>query len=139
MQLLGDWVWGKTGMGKRIYLFGIFLMVTGYTNAETKVEQCETLLTAGVYNEFLENICGFKAGVSNKFKETYSQKSCPDLISSAKVHELVADVAADTKKRYIAFGEDTFCEENLSSYSELKEAFKGSFENLKQNGFKQKK
>lgn len=125
-------------MGK-IFFLATLLLLTGYANAETKVEQCESLLTGGVYNEFLENICGFNAGVSNKFKEVYSQKNCPDLIPSSKVHKLVGDVAADTKKRYIAFGEETFCEQNLSGYSELKEAFRGSFENLKQNGFKQKK
>jgi hypothetical protein len=134
-----DLGWGIDGMDKGIYLIGLFLLLTGYANAKTKVEQCESLLTGGVYNEFLENICGFKGEVSNGFKEAYSKNNCPDLITTNKVHKSVSAVAADTKKRYIAFGEREFCEKNLDSYSELSIAFKQNVDIFEQSEFKQKK
>lgn len=70
MQLLVDLEWGINGMGKIISIIGLILLSVGHANAKPKVEQCESILTGGVYNEFLENICGFNGGVSNSFKET---------------------------------------------------------------------
>ncbi|AZM39871.1 hypothetical protein EJP75_15895 [Acinetobacter baumannii] len=125
-------------MGKIISLIGIILLSIGHANAKSKVEQCESILTGGVYNEFLENICGFNGGVSNSFKAVYSKHNCPDLVSTKKVHKLVADVSTDTKKRYVANGKELFCEKNLSSYSDLSEAFKQNIDIFNNSEFKQK-
>ncbi|MEF9957561.1 MAG: hypothetical protein RR677_06055 [Acinetobacter sp.] len=126
-------------MNKVIFLVGLFLLSFGNANAQTKIDKCENVLTSGVYNEYLENICGFNGGVSDGFKETYSKNNCPDLVSTSKIKKLVADVSADTKKRYVAFGESEFCENNVDAYSDLSIAFKNGVNFFKENGFKQKK
>jgi len=138
MQLLGDWVWGICGMGKRALVVSLLVLSAGYSNAESKVERCENILTSGIYNEFLENICGFKGGVSSEFKDVYSRNSCPDLIPKNKVYELADDVAKDTMKRHVAFGEYDFCEFNLDAYSDLSIAFKQGIDMFNQTEFKQK-
>lgn len=74
-----------------------------------------------------------------EFQIALRKHNCPDLISTKKVHKLVADVSADTKKRYVAHGKENFCEKNLSSYSDLSEAFKQNIDIFNNNGFKQKK
>ena len=125
-------------MVRNILIASLFLLPIE-ANANPKIERCESILTAGVYNDVLENICGFKGGVSNKLKEAYSRGGCPDLISTNKVYKLASEVSEDTEKRYIAFGEHDFCEKNLDAYSELSIAFKQGVDILKQNEFKQKK
>ena len=122
------------------YLIGLLIGMSSLgLQAKTKIEQCESILTGGVYNEYLENICGFDGGVSDGFKGTYSNNNCPDLVSASKIKRLVEDVAADTKKRYVAFGGVKFCESNVSGYSDLSIAFKRGADLFKQNEFKQKK
>ena len=124
----------------KIYLLGLLIGLSSLgVKAQTKIDKCESVLTGGVYNEFLENICGFNGGVSDGFKATYSNNNCPDLISTSKIKKLVGDVADDTKKRYVAFGEEKFCESNLSGYSDLSIAFKRGTDFFKKNEFKQKK
>lgn len=124
----------------RVYLLGLLIGLSSLgVQAQTKIDKCESVLTGGVYNEFLENICVFNGGVSDGFKATYSNNNCPNLISTSKIKRLVEDVAADTKKRYVAFGEDEFCESNLSGYSDLSIAFKRGVDFFKKNEFKQKK
>ena len=124
----------------RVYLIGLLIGLSSFgLQAKTKIEQCESILTGGVYNEYLENICGFDGGVSDGFKGTYSNNNCPDLVSKNKIKKLVADVSADTKKSSVAFGEDKCCENNVSSYSDLSIAFRRGVDLFKQNEFKQKK
>jgi hypothetical protein len=125
-------------MGKRALVVSLLLLAASYSNAESKVERCENMLTSGIYNELLEDICGFKGGVFSGFQDAYSRNSCPDLISTDKIHELAEDVAKDTIKRHLAFGEHEFCELNLDAYADLSLAFKQGIDMFNQNEFKQK-
>lgn len=125
-------------MFKKILSLSTIFILASSTNAATKVEKCENVLTAGVYNGYLEEICGFDGGVSDKLKVAYSSQNCPNLVSEKRIYSLVGDVTLDTKNRYVAFGEEKFCEANIEGYADLSIALKKGIDMFNQDLFKQK-
>lgn len=86
---------------------------------EAKLELCEEVLGAAIFNGVLEAVCEFNGGVKDKLKNIYDSASCREIVPQETVDNLAKDVLEDSKDRYIAFGEKKFCEDNLRVYSDL--------------------
>lgn len=114
------------------------LSAASYAQSATKVEKCESMITGGVYNDLLENFCGFDGGVTDGFKQAYARNGCPDLIPEKRIFKLGNDVGVDTDNRIQAFGKRKFCEQNLETYADLSNAFQQGINIFNQNTFKQR-
>lgn len=123
-------------MFKSILAVGLLVAVS-YTNAATKVQKCESMLTASIYNVLVEHNCGFDDNVSEGFKQAYAKNGCPDLVPEKRIYQLANEVERDTTKRISAFGIRKFCEHNLEGYADLNDAFNQGVDMFNQNMFKQ--
>lgn len=130
MQLLADLGWGINGMFdevKKTILFVSLVLIMDSTYAasnQDKVNGCEKILAAGMFNGLLEDICGFEGNVKANLLKMYDQGQCRKIIPQKKVDKLAEDVLTDTKKRIDAYSKHTFCEENMQPYVNLKKELK---------------
>lgn len=113
------------------------LVIASSSNAATKVQKCESMLTASIYNTLVEHTCGFENNVSEGFKQAYGRNGCPDLVPEKRIYQLADEVQRDTTKRKSAYGSRKFCEHNLEGYADLNDAFNQGVDMFNQNMFKQ--
>ena len=108
-------------------LLGGFIIVLGmvsnaYGNSDKeKIESCEQILAAGMFNGLLEDTCGFDGQVKDQLMQFYDTAQCRYIIPQKTVDATAKAVAEDTKMRIAAFGQTTFCEVNMKHYVDLKE------------------
>lgn len=108
---------------KIIILLFILVLTIDIANAASnkeKINGCEKILAAGMFNGLLEDVCGFEGNVKASLLKMYDQGQCRKIIPQKKVDKLAEEVVMDTKKRIEAFSEHTFCEENMQPYIDLK-------------------
>lgn len=86
---------------------------------EAKLELCEEVLGAAIFNGVLEAVCEFDGGVKDKLKNIYDSANCRDIVPQETVANLSKDVLQDSRDRYKVFGEKKFCEDNLRGYADL--------------------
>lgn len=122
---------------KILSLSAIFILATS-TNAATKVEKCEIVLKTGVYNQYLEQMCEFNGNVSEKFKQTFNEHSCPTLMTYKEIRKVVGEITEATMNRFTAYGVEKYCNDNLDSYADLSIALKKGIDMFNQDLFKQK-
>ncbi len=99
------------------WVFSIFLPAS-YCEAITR-EECISLLDAGLYNFFLEDICHFNGGVKDRLKTLFDNNGCNSIVPPSVAKKEAGKVFRDTKRRLKAYGLDTFCESNMDSYNNL--------------------
>lgn len=86
---------------------------------ESKLESCEAILAAGMFNGVLEEVCGFNGGLKNTMLRIYDQSGCRKIVSQETVNEYSEKVIEDSKMRFQVFGEKKFCEDNMKPYYDL--------------------
>lgn len=84
-------------------------------------EKCEEILAAGMFNQILEDVCGFDGGVKDALLNIYQQAECPLIVPQQRVEQVSALVLEDSRMRYKAFGETRFCADNMKAYVDLVE------------------
>ncbi|RZL02740.1 MAG: hypothetical protein EOO89_28675, partial [Pedobacter sp.] len=109
---------------KKFIIYTIIISISTMTYGESeqdKLKACEAILGAGIFNGFLEKICGFEGHVKDRLLTFYDEAQCRAVVPQETVDETSMNVAEDTKMRISAFGEHTFCEVNMKPYVDLKE------------------
>jgi hypothetical protein len=87
---------------------------------EDRHDACIKVLSAGVYNEFLEEACGFNGGVKEKLKAMYDRGGCRTIVAQSEVNNIVKEVSDDSFGRFNKLGERKFCDGNRKSYDDLR-------------------
>ena len=101
-----------------IHFFLSSLVLANNTNTFSE-EQCIRVLGMGIYNQVLEEICGFNGDVSVHTREIYTKNNCRITIKQEQVNQVSKEVVEDTLHRSGKMGIDDFCNGNLKAYYAL--------------------
>ena len=82
-------------------------------------DKCLKLLSTGIYNQSLEEVCAFDGGVKDKLKSLYSDLGCRSIIPQEDVNKVSQDVLINIRARYQSIGKEKFCTENKKAYFAL--------------------
>ncbi len=88
------------------------------TSAFTE-EQCIKVLGMGMYNQVLEEICGFNGNVSALTREIYTKSKCRITVNQEQVNQVSKEVVEDTISRSEKMGIEDFCNGNMKGYYAL--------------------
>jgi len=80
--------------------------------------ECKEIYQARVFNYFLENICQFNGGVSEKLGVA-AHKLCDNEMNEAERVRLSDEVKGDIKTDIDGIGQKSFCQKNKSGYESL--------------------
>ncbi len=64
------------------------------------------LLGAGIFNSYLEEYCGYDAGVKDKIMNILATSGCRSIILQETVDEMISNVSVDTNKRIKQYGKN---------------------------------
>lgn len=104
---------------KTLLLLVPFTSCMGAYAQDLELDKCLKLLGAGIYNQSLEEICGFNGGVKDELKSIYTASGCRSIVPQETVNKVVKDVLIDTKARYELLGKTKFCAGNKEAYFAL--------------------
>ena len=100
----------------------LVFLACGVTHAVaqgSKHAACLQLLGAGMYNGLLEDTCGFKEGVKDQLKASYSNAGCRTVVTQDEVDQTSANVTTNANMRYQKIGRKNFCAGNKAAYEAL--------------------
>ena len=99
------------------FLLGSILMAND-TKPFTE-PQCIKILGMGIYNQTLEELCGFKGNVSVRTREIYTKNKCRITIRQEQVEQVSKEVIDDAFDRSEKMGINDFCNGNIKAYYAL--------------------
>ena len=110
---------------KKLFLLTLTLLVSLSSYSKNNdLEACKSILGAALFNQILEEVCGFEGNVKENLKKIYDENRCREIVPQSTVDYIIRDNLEDSRMRFKAFGEKKFCEENMKPYVELMDSLK---------------
>jgi hypothetical protein len=86
---------------------------------ELDMQMCMALLGGGMYNNGLEEFCGFKGNLSDVMKALYTEGRCRYTVPQSEVNRVAKSTVEDILEESGKVGMDRFCKENKERYYKL--------------------